>query len=122
MRFFWADLRMGRETMAGTFTESVCSLLSSVPEGRVVTYGSLAAAAGSPRGARQVVRILHTQSRHRGLPWHRVLAAGGRIALPDTEGGDLQRQLLLSEGVEFGMNGCADMENCEWVFRVSSDK
>lgn len=108
--------------MAGLFTESVCSLLMAVPQGRVVTYGSLAAAAGSPRGARQVVRILHTQARQRGLPWHRVLAAGGRIALPDTEGGDLQRQLLMSEGVEFGMNGRADMKNFEWVFGVSSDK
>ena len=108
--------------MAGAFTESVCSLLLSVPEGRVVTYGSLAAAAGSPQGARQVVRILHTQSRLRGLPWHRVLAAGGRIALPDSDGGDLQRQLLSSEGVEFGMDGRADMKNFEWVFGVSSDK
>ena len=77
--------------MAGIFTESVCSLLSEVPSGRVVTYGSLAAAAGAPRGARQVVRILHTQSRARNLPWHRVVAAGGRIALTDPMAAGLQR-------------------------------
>ncbi len=103
--------------MAGVFTESVCSHLLAVPEGSVVTYGSLAAAAGSPRAARQVVRILHTQSRLRGLPWHRVLASGGRIALPDSEGGDLQRQLLIGEGVEFGLNGLVDLTRYEWNFR-----
>ena len=103
--------------MAGIFTESVCSLLQAVPVGRVVTYGSLAAAAGSPGAARQVVRILHTQSRIRGLPWHRVVASGGRIALPDHNGGALQRELLASEGVQFGLNGCVDITNYLWDFK-----
>jgi methylated-DNA-protein-cysteine methyltransferase-like protein len=102
--------------MAGSFTEAVCTLLKSVPIGFVVTYGSLAAAAGSPRGARQVVRILHSQSRLRNLPWHRVVAAGGRIALTDPEGADLQRLLLQSEGVETGIGGMVDMDRYEWDF------
>lgn len=37
--------------MAGVFTDRVCALLASVPPGRVVTYGSLAAAAPAPPGA-----------------------------------------------------------------------
>lgn len=102
--------------MAGTFTEIVCSLLDSVPKGNVVSYGSLAAAAGSPRAARQIVRILHTQSRKRGLPWHRVVASGGRIALPDNEGGNLQRGLLEAEGVEFCAAGRVDMDTFEYDF------
>lgn len=102
--------------MAGIFTESVCSLLSRVPSGCVVTYGSLAAAAGSPRGARQVVRILHTQSRARNLPWHRVVAAGGRIALNNPLAVDLQREKLLSEGVEFDTNGRVDLNHYTWDF------
>ncbi len=77
-----------------------------------------AAAAGSPRAARQVVRILHTQSRKRGLPWHRVVAAGGRIALSDVDGGDLQRQLLVSEGVETGMNGRVNLDVYAWDFNA----
>jgi len=101
--------------MAGLFTESICSLLESVPSGRVVTYGRLAAEAGSPRAARQVVRILHTQSRIRGLPWHRVVAAGGRIALQD-DGGELQRNLLASEGVDVGIDGRVDLEEYGWEF------
>lgn len=102
--------------MAGVFTERVCALLASVPPGRVVTYGSLAAAAGSPRGARQVVRILHTQSRRRSLPWHRVIAAGGRIALRDPPAAHLQRRLLESEGVEFNISGTVNIEVHRWNF------
>ncbi len=102
--------------MAGIFTESVCSLLSGVPSGRVVTYGFLAAAAGSPRGARQVVRILHTQSRARNLPWHRVVAAGGRIALNNPQAADLQREKLRSEGVEFDTKGQVDLNLYIWDF------
>lgn len=102
--------------MAGIFTESVCSLLKNVPAGRVVTYGSLAAAAGSPRGARQVVRILHTQSRKRNLPWHRVVASGGRIAITDPHGAELQKERLRSEGVDIGVGGRLDMNRYAWDF------
>ncbi|RKX71183.1 MAG: DNA methyltransferase [Spirochaetes bacterium] len=105
--------------MAGIFTDSVCSLLNSVPPGFVVTYGGLAAAAGSPRGARQVVRILHTQSRVRNLPWHRVVAAGGRIALNDPMAAGLQKELLLSEGVQMDNIGRVDMKQHNWDFSGS---
>jgi methylated-DNA-protein-cysteine methyltransferase-like protein len=102
--------------VSGHFTEAVCSLLSEVPPGRVVTYGALAAAAGSPRGARQVVRILHTQSRVRGLPWQRVLAAGGRIAFSDPGAAALQKELLRSECVETDSRGCVDLSLYGWDF------
>ncbi|MDF1567187.1 MAG: MGMT family protein [Spirochaetaceae bacterium] len=102
--------------MASVFTDAVCSLLSSVPEGKVVTYGSLAAAAGSPRAARQVVRILHSQSRLRNLPWHRVVASDGRIAIKDLSGADLQAGLLRTEGVEIGENGKVDLGVYAWHF------
>ena len=102
--------------MAGIFTESVCFLLNTVPPGFVVTYGGLAAAAGSPRAARQVVRILHTQSRLRNLPWHRVVAAGGRIALNDPMAADLQKEILRSEGVELNNDGRVNMKRHNWDF------
>ena len=38
-----------------------------VPRGKVSTYGAIAQAAGLPRGARLVVRVL---SQSHGLPWH----------------------------------------------------
>ncbi len=105
--------------MAGIFTNSVCSLLNTVPPGFVVTYGGLAAAAGSPRGARQVVRILHSQSKVRNLPWHRVVAAGGRIALNDPMAAGLQKELLRSEGVQMKNDGRVDMKRHNWDFTGS---
>ena len=44
------------------FTERVIQIIKSIPAGKVMTYGQIAKEAGSPRGARQVVRILHTMS------------------------------------------------------------
>jgi methylated-DNA-protein-cysteine methyltransferase related protein len=62
-----------------------------------MTYGMVAAAVGRPRAARLTVRALQ---RSEGLPWHRVVAAGGRIALPGEEGRE-QRLRLEVEGVTF---------------------
>lgn len=43
-----------------TFTERAVAIIKQIPEGKVMTYGQIAELAGSPRGARQVVRILHS--------------------------------------------------------------
>jgi methylated-DNA-protein-cysteine methyltransferase related protein len=69
-----------------------------VPRGKVATYGDIAYAAGYPGSARQVAWALHTSSR--GLPWHRIVGANGKILLPG-EGGFEQRMRLRAEGVEF---------------------
>ncbi|GIP22037.1 MULTISPECIES: MGMT family protein [Paenibacillus] len=82
------------------FTAQVISVIQSIPEGRVMTYGQIAACAGSPRGARQVVRILHSMSGKHQLPWHRVVNKQGEIALQEDESKSLQMLLLESEGVE----------------------
>jgi methylated-DNA-protein-cysteine methyltransferase-like protein len=92
------------------FTEKVIAVIQSIPEGKVMTYGGVARAAGSPRGARQVVRILHSMSRKYKLPWHRVINAQGRIALGDDESGAMQKLYLLGEGVLFDDNEVIDLE------------
>ena len=69
-----------------------------VPRGKVATYGDIAYAAGYPGAARQVAWALHTSAR--GLPWHRIVGAEGKILLPG-EGGFEQRMRLRAEGVEF---------------------
>jgi methylated-DNA-protein-cysteine methyltransferase related protein len=71
--------------------------IMKIPRGRVSSYGAIACAAGMPGAARVVVRVLN---RSQGLPWHRVVAAGGRIALPGEHGLD-QRFRLEMEGVKF---------------------
>ncbi len=68
-----------------------------IPRGKVASYGDVAYAAGYPGAARQVVWALHSS---RGLPWHRVIGAGGKI-LCTGELGFEQRLRLQQEGVRF---------------------
>ncbi|HEV2962339.1 MAG TPA: MGMT family protein [Candidatus Angelobacter sp.] len=82
-----------------------------IPRGKVSTYGAIARAAGYPRAARQVVWALR---KSHGLPWHRVVAAGGRIALPG-EAGMEQRFRLQAEGVLFS-GPRVRMAECEFKF------
>lgn len=91
------------------FTMLVIEQIKAIPAGKVMTYGGIAAAAGSPRGARQVVRILHSMSGKYQLPWHRVVNAKGEIALRDDESRFMQQSLLEDEGVEFIRDGRIDL-------------
>jgi methylated-DNA-protein-cysteine methyltransferase-like protein len=76
---------------------NIRAAIMKVPRGKVSTYGAIACAAGLPRGARLVVRVLRQSH---GLPWHRIVAAGGRIATPGEHALD-QRFRLEMEGVKF---------------------
>jgi methylated-DNA-protein-cysteine methyltransferase-like protein len=78
--------------------ERMRALIRSIPRGKVVTYGQVAAAAGYPLYHRHVVRLLRKAGE--GLPWFRVLGAGGLIKLP-LDAGYEQRLRLESEGVKF---------------------
>ncbi len=92
-----------------TFTQRVVEIIQSIPNGKVCTYGGIAKAAGSPRGARQVVRILHTQTGKHDLPWFRVVNSKGMISLQPGDGYEEQKMMLLQEGVEFDEDDRIDM-------------
>lgn len=74
-----------------------------------MTYGQIAALAGSPRGARQIVRILHSMSEKYKLPWHRVINVKGKIGLQEEEAFTLQKMYLQSEGVVVSETGEIDL-------------
>ena len=76
---------------------AVAAVIRQIPRGRVATYGAVAEAAGYPRCARHVSKVLKQVP---GLPWQRVLGAGGRISLSGEYGFE-QRFLLEAEGVRF---------------------
>ncbi|MEO8025363.1 MAG: MGMT family protein [Bryobacteraceae bacterium] len=78
--------------------EEIRRVVAKIPKGKVATYGQIAEAAGFPGAARQVAWALHNNSR--GIPWHRVLGAGGHIRLPG-ESGMEQRIRLRAERVVF---------------------
>jgi len=96
------------------FTQDALRIIKHIPHGRVMTYGRVASLAGQPGGARQVSRILHSMSRKYELPWHRVINSEGRISLGPSQGRELQKALLESEGIEFSANGSLDLKIYLW--------
>jgi methylated-DNA-protein-cysteine methyltransferase related protein len=82
---------------AGSIFNHIRAAVRRIPRGKVAAYGDVARAAGHPGAARQVVWALRQS---RGLPWHRVVGAGGHIRLPG-ESGLEQRLRLQAEGVTF---------------------
>ena len=92
----------------------ILGVVARIPRGKVTTYGAVAERAGQPRRARLVGRVLATLPKGSKVPWHRVVAAGGRIAFPD--GSDSFRQQvarLRREGVAV-VNGRADLRAHGW--------
>jgi methylated-DNA-protein-cysteine methyltransferase related protein len=97
--------------------EPVYRLIKKIPRGRVTTYGDLARKLRLRGGARAVGYAMAACPSGRGIPWHRVIGAGGRLLIPEPHG-SLQRRLLESEGVhvEFGR---VDMDRYAWKQRTS---
>ncbi|RPH58147.1 MAG: MGMT family protein [Acidobacteria bacterium] len=79
------------------FAVRVLSVVRRIPPGRVATYGDVAALAGRPRASRAVGNIMRG-CRDRGVPAHRVIAAGGALG---GFGGNLElkKALLRAEGI-----------------------
>ena len=92
--------------------ERIWEIVARIPRGKVATYGDVARAAGLQRGARQVGRAMRCCPPQLGLPWHRVLAAGGRIALPGQHGLE-QRLRLQYEDVPF-RGARVRLDLCRW--------
>src|ERR1700724_2233363 len=81
--------------------DPVYRLVKKIPRGRVTTYGEVAKALRLPGGARAVGYAMAATPTGRGIPWHRVLGAGGHIRVPEPYAAK-QRRLLETEGVEVG--------------------
>lgn len=88
----------------------ILSAVSEIPEGKVATYGQIAALIGKERNARLVGRVLSVAGFYGDYPCHRVVNAAGRTAPHFSE----QRALLEEEGVEFKENGTVDMKKYKW--------
>lgn len=78
------------------FGRRVLQATAAIPFGRTSTYAAIAAAAGSPRGARPTGNALGANPIPIVVPCHRVLASGG--GLGGYTGGLSRKELLL--GIE----------------------
>lgn len=93
----------------GGMTVRIEGVIRAIPHGKVSTYGGVARLAGFPGAARMVARVLR---RGFGLPWQRVLGAGGQIKLTGDSAIE-QRLRLEAEGVRF-RGRKVDMKASEW--------
>jgi methylated-DNA-protein-cysteine methyltransferase-like protein len=92
----------------------VYKLVKKVPRGRVTTYGAIARALKLPGGARTAGRAMAACPSGRGIPWHRVVGAGGTLLLREPNV-SLQRRLLESEGLQVSGRHIANFEAFNWT-------
>lgn len=98
-------------TTSATNREAIYLALMSIPAGKVITYGQLAALAGLPGAARLAGTVLCGLPENTDLPWHRVINAQGKISLsPESAAYKKQWQRLQAEGVEI-KNGKISLRN-----------
>ncbi len=102
------------------FTRRVFAVLRRIPVGRVTTYGEVARLAGRPRAARAVGNIMR-EARQPGLPYHRVIAAGGRLGGYGGHPG-LKKALLSAEGLVVSGTRVKSFAAVHWPGRITHPK
>lgn len=96
----------------------IYSFVSTIPRGKVATYGDVSlAVCGDLKCSRVVGYALHKNplpgSAKGCVPCHRVVFRDGSLASAFAFGGpNEQRNLLEKEGVTFTCDGKVDMEKC----------
>src|SRR6202166_1220474 len=88
-------------------------LVKKIPRGRVMTYGQLAKALRLPGGARTAGRAMAASPNGKGVPWHRVVGAGGKLLIREPYA-SLQRKLLESEGLTLAEKRILNFSNYSW--------
>lgn len=78
--------------------ERVYRLVKKIPRGRVTTYGEISRALDLRGGARAAGHAMAACPSGQGIPWHRVVGAGGKLLIAEPHA-SLQRRLLETEGV-----------------------
>lgn len=96
----WSDVRLawGRQS---EFQRKVQRACQKIPRGEVLSYGELAAAAGSPGAARAVGSVMRNNRFPLVIPCHRVVASGGKVGgFSCPSGVGMKEKLLALEGVK----------------------
>ncbi len=88
----------------------ILSVVGEIPEGNVATYGQIARLIGREKNSRLVGRVLSMAEFYGDYPCHRVVNHAGRLA----PGWDMQKQLLLDEGVELKDENHVDIKKYQW--------
>jgi methylated-DNA-protein-cysteine methyltransferase related protein len=96
--------------------EKIYSLVASVPQGKVATYGALAKL--TKINPRVVGYILHQNKNPKNVPCHRVIKSNGKLATGFAFGGPMfQKKMLEKEGIIF-KNETVDLTEFEYLFKT----
>lgn len=90
----WPDLPLSKKGLS-PFLQKVLHHLKTIPHGSTVTYGELAAMAGSPKGARAIGKAMGMNPWTLVYPCHRVVGAHGAMTGFSASGGIPLKQFLL---------------------------
>jgi methylated-DNA-protein-cysteine methyltransferase-like protein len=91
----------------------VYKLTKTIPRGKAATYGQIAKILKLPGGARAAGRAMAACPAGMGVPWHRVVGAGGRLLIREPNAA-LQRKLLESEGLRLAEKRILDFSSHRW--------
>ena len=96
--------------------QRILDIVKQIPEGKVATYGQIAALAGMNRRARLVGQVLSRLDGSDPVPWHRVVNAKGTISRRSRMDGceEYQRVLLEEEGITFDPDNCISLQTFQW--------
>lgn len=105
------------------FKDRVIDTVRLINKGKVASYGQIALMIVVPRAAIQVGWVLHTSGGDGITPWWRVINKEGFIStkcLEHTK--NIQKELLLKEGVKVNKNLKVDMGKYRWLPSAKSIK
>jgi methylated-DNA-protein-cysteine methyltransferase related protein len=94
------------------FKKRVYKIVESIPKGRLMTYGQVAALAGASWAAWEVGQIAHRGPSD--LPWQRVVNKSGGLARGYPGGFNGHKLALEAEGVAVDEDYKVDIEGLLW--------
>ena len=97
--------------MSGETFAKIYEVVKRIPEGRVATYGQVAAVAGNPRWSQIVGYALHVNPDPATIKCHRVVNRFGGLSPAFAFGGiHAHAELLRAEGVEIREDMTVDLQ------------
>ena len=100
------------------FFEKVYSVVKTIPFGKVTTYGEIAKYLGNIKLSIQVGWALHSNPEPITIPCHRVVNKQGKLSIAFAFGGiNVQKQLLLNEGVQVNSDDSIDLN--KYFYRLT---
>ncbi len=96
------------------FKRRVYELVGQIPQGRVMTYGQIAAICGAAWAAWEVGQLAHFGPTD--LPWQRVVNKQGGLArgyVPD--GFEGQKRALEADGIKVSEDYTVDVQSLLWA-------